>query len=350
MRRKGLKNKREQRTMDKKRIATAFSLCVMLLTACADSTDSVESCESAPTETMGTSAASTAPKSTASMETVRITAEAISYKDGSLTFAYEGKEYTLPAQPDKFVNSSYHLTDIGINEKIINNPYGIKITADIEITKDMSEIVKCDVETKNASFAENDRNAAYYMHHHEGSVYTISSDTESYHIDLGGLDNRYKDIAPEDTEVTFYGVVMDGDKLVTDNIGQVTKTEINEQGEIEGKTYIPLDNSLKYHYCGIVQSVDADMAVVKLNYKDKELTVPRYLTDGEIVEGAQVIIVLRDTPEEIISSQERERDFAVFYTDPKLLLTEEEEFERVAYCKEKDIGGYDVTMTDGTED
>ena len=273
---------------------------------------------------------SSAERNDKSLETVRITADVKSYKDGILTFEYDNREYSLPFSADSFDNSNYHLTDIGISEKIINNTFGIPVKADIEISKDMTEIAGCDVEIVNGAepsvYDDHPmyvRRKVYHLYPYKGSVYRLASDEDTFYIDLNSYDNIYKAVPSENEEVGFYGVVLDDDKLFSDVLWVI---EDQPQG-----SFCRLSNTLKYHYLGTVQAVLEDRVMVRLNLTGREITVPPYLTDGEIREGAEVAVTLNDAPGELIASDSSERDYAVFFTDLTTLLPEGSEFKELAY-------------------
>ena len=342
---------REDMPMNKGSIVLLMISC-LLLCGCAEK-------DAAPDSTAATSApagtASAAPVSEAESsneeKTMRITADAKGYNDGIFTFEYGGREYSLPLDADKFANTNPHLTDIGINEKIINNRFDIPVKADMEITQDMTEIVRCDVETANgARYLQDDIGTVYHMYPYKGSVYRIASDENTFYVDLNAFNNLLKAVPSEDTEVGFDGVILDNDKLITDRLLAVAerRLEADEDGQ-SGISHIGLGNTLKYHYLGTVISAADDKAVIKLNYTGREITVPAFLRDGEIKEGAEAAVTLDDTPEELAASEEPARDHAVLFTDIKPLLPEGAEFNDLAYFKSRPGScdpPYDFTTTD----
>ena len=306
--------------MNQRTIALLLMSC-LLLCGCTDNDVSSNSSSSAAVATTSASPAdsNSLPGSTNDItaKTTRITADAKAYIDGMLTFGYEGKEYTLPVNADQFVNTNPHLTDIEINEKIINNRFNI------------------------------------HMYPYKGSVYRIASDENTFYVDLNSFKNIQKAVLPEDTEVGFDGVILDNDKLITNQLFAVTerKTEADEDGQ-SGISHIGIGNTLKYHYLGIVKSMTDDTATVKLNYTGKEITVPKFFTNGEIKEGAEVAVTLNDTPKELAASNSHERDYAVFFTDVGSLVPEGAEFTDLAYFKARP-GSYDppygFTKTDDVD-
>ena len=343
--------------MNQRTIALLLMSC-LLLCGCTDNDVSSNSSSSAAVATTSASAAdsNSLPGSTNDItaKTTRITADAKAYIDGMLTFGYEGKEYTLPVNSDQFVNTNPHLTDIEINEKIINNRFNIPVKADITISQDMTEIIKCDVETVNgARYVQDEIQTVYHMYPYKGSVYRIASDENTFYVDLNSFKNIQKAVLPEDTEVGFDGVILDNDKLITNQLFAVTerKTEAEEDGQ-SGISHIGIGNTLKYHYLGIVKSMTDDTATVKLNYTGKEITVPKFFTNGEIKEGAEVAVTLNDTPTELAASNSHERDYAVFFTDVGSLVPKGAEFTDLAYFKARP-GSYDppyvFTMTNDVD-
>lgn len=285
-------------------------------------------------------------------QTVHIIAQAKSYKDSILTFEYDNKEYSLSFLPDNFTNSFYHLTDIGINEKIINNKFGIPVKADIEITDDMTEIINCDVETINGAEYVNylDDELSCHMYRDKGSVFRIQTENELFYVDLNGLDNIFKTVAPEDTNIYFEGVILNGDKLVTSMFCKIQNVDaVTETGDPD-TPICPLSNNMLCHYLGTVISVSDDAATVKLNYTGKELTVPAYLSDGEIRVNDEVAITLRETPEELATSTFTEISEAVFYTDIATRIPEGSEFKELAYFKTREGSYYPPYVFTKTED
>ena len=78
---------------------------------------------------------------------IKITVEIKSYKDGTLCFEYEDKEYFLPMTKDMFENEIYLSDSIApnISERIINNNLGENISANIVLNESMDKIIACDV-------------------------------------------------------------------------------------------------------------------------------------------------------------------------------------------------------------
>ena len=117
------------------------------------------------------------------------------------------------------------------------------------------------------------------------------------------------------------------DKVIPGYIGEAI---IHEGDEVSSESR---GNADLYRFFGTVQSVKDGRASVLLTDGKTTCDVPTYYNDGEVKEGAEVMIVLDAEPSLFGSGEEYKADYAVFYTDPKsILLKKHRDISTLAYA------------------
>lgn len=355
-----------------KKLICIFALCLALVGCAGDTQDSSDEVVMTTTTTAATTEAATTTKAESSapvetskpeekpkpVEKMAITAEVLSYKDGILTFKYEDKEYSLPLSKDKFDNDSFAYYR-NLSEKIIDNKFGETVYAKMSVTKDMGEILLCDVVKTNGEeyYGEQcvlkdekgnnyiDEELIYFFKRGEGSLCEISNKNETLKLDLNDLDIDEKLDYPETAyPISFHAYKFkDGKMFLTyfsteveifydDPMGVGTSMEYWEVAQNAN----PEKYDDRVGFLGVIQSVSDDSKTVTVLLNDKKTlcTVPTYYNDGgEIKEGAKVMVMILEDESLFGSGGEHEYDYAIIITDSHYYLSERAQriFEDLAY-------------------
>ena len=313
-----------------------------------------ETVTGAVTTTVSMSVSQPVTSATEKPELVKIESEIISYEDGKLTFEYEGETRSCDMSETAFAFS----TDGEPEIRMINNRYGERIIGVLTFNSEQNRIVACDVIGRNAElFTQEDLvpkgqsynvgDADMTVHRVEGSRALFQSKYGSFEADLNDLDNRYKIPMESDLEecaVTGYRFKESG-RIMLETIESRDDVE-EKNGEIVSISYSPKDNLSLYHFFGTVQSVKDGRASVLLTDGKTTCDVPTYYNDGEVKEGAEVMVVLDADTSLFGSGEQYKSDYAVFYTDPvSLLPKEKKDISLFAYakCSQTQYGKFDCT-------
>lgn len=344
----------------------------MALVSCADSASSVPE-EASSAEETATSVSVTTTTVTETKKTVTTTAprvkhpklltvDVISYDGEQLTYQFEGGEHTVLLTPEKF--SDYDPTSVGVqySQKIINNRFGIAVKADIRLNDEGTEATWCDVFDKNVY--DIDIYSLYTLgggkgtaplkesicslKRIEGSRYELKNPYYSLTVDLNDLPNDQKqDLGDEYENITFNARMFEDGSVIITNIMDVT--EATEAG-IASKG---IDTRDKYRFFGTVQTVTDDRASVLLTDGKTLCDVPTYFNDGEVTEGAEVMIVLDAEPSLFGSGERYTAEYAVFYTDPlSVLPKKQKDISLLAYAVKDpgDVKKYICTTIEEAEE
>lgn len=313
-----------------------------------------ETVTGAVTTTVSMSVSQPVTSATEKPELVKIEAEIISYEDGKLTFEYEGETRSCDMSETAFAFS----TDGEPEIRMINNRYGERIIGVLTFNSEQNRIVACDVIGRNAElFTQEDLvpkgqsynvgDADMTVHRVEGSRALFQSKYGDFEADLNDMDNRYKIPMESDLEecaVTGYRFKESG-RIMLEMIEFRDDVE-KENGEIVSISYSPKDNLSLYRFFGTVQSVKDGRASVLLTDGKTTCDVPTYYNDGEVKEGAEVMIVLDAEPSLFGSGEEYRSDYAVFYTEPKIyLLKRHWDIQALAYALPDETNSRKLTVT-----
>ena len=329
------------------------SLCAaVLLVGCTD-TESPSQAENLSPTSVTEAVTTTAPaaETAASTTTMRqkkpklITVDVISYDGEKLTYEYEGGQSTVTLERSAFSDHSYGSKEKTVSEKIINNRFGLPVKADIRLSEDKAAVEYCNVFDKNVieinfstlhELGGNKGSAPLtecvcYLKRIEGSIYELGNKFYKLAIDLNELDNSMKaDFGDYSDSIYFSGYLFnDGanDKVIPGYIGEAI---IHEGDEVSSESR---GNADLYRFFGTVQSVKDGRASVLLTDGKTACDVPTYYNDGEVKEGADVMIVLDADTSLFGSGEEYKSDYAVFYTDPKsILLKKHRDISTLAYA------------------
>lgn len=342
-----------------------FLITAIILSSCAEAQSSSEA-EPSQTTTSTVTTTTTAPKAAIPEKKIRISAEVISYKDGQLTFTYNGREYVLPMERSCF---ELKTTYIGLftkssppdpyykmlPEKIIDNELGEKISAVLTVDEAVTEISECDVITPNGKVYVG-HGTGYEDVNHDGSVdykfrrtgstaCEFYNDARTFSADLNDLPSYLKMKYP--TEIgdifSFEGYLFkDGKFILNDFRTENTSYYSEELGAYtsEGYTlYLQKYNKTNFFFAA-VQKITGDKATFILNDGKTVCTVPTYYNDGELKDGMQVIVMLDEDVSLFGSGAQKEYDYAVF-----IYPTDTRRFEERAYAvlSETTMGKLDVT-------
>lgn len=322
----------------------------VLLSACAEcgsstpesSDETVQKTVTAPTVTESKPAqSSTAREPEPEPETVRV--QALSYDDKQLTFVLDGETLTLPLFRRAFTETEMKgmrmLSDI-----ILENRFGETLYADIKISRDGKMIDMFDVITPNVVYYSNasmdpkptksrePEELETVMKRVSGSVYEFSNSFGTVTADMNDLENYRKCRIPASAEnACFNGYIFSDGNFILRNFGYNGHTDENGVRVYE-------EHRCEDYCCffGTVQSVTDDRACVLLTDGKTLCDVPTYYNDGEVAEGAEVMIMLDAEPSLFGSGERFEDDYAVFHTRPETYNTSGKEFESLAYAKYSD--------------
>ena len=300
-----------------------------LLTACSQAESASESpVTDRVSETSITSSAETAkPAETTepAKETfITIDAEIVSYKNGELTFLYGGESYTLPMEREQFKENEVPFKHSKlISEQIIGSRPGEKVPAAITVNEDMTRIRLCDVIRLNGKVFDSDK---YSLHRTEGSKIELTGSGGSIEADLNDLPYYLKLDYPEDIpRVSVRGYMFsDGSFLLHDLM-----TEYSAEEDVYVRQWDSLPKLPGFF--ATVQSVEGGLAAVLLGDGKTVCTAPTFYSDGELLEGMEIMIVLDADTSLWNSGAQQEFDYAVIYTDPEIYLQTSHSFDEIAY-------------------
>ncbi|MBR6102314.1 MAG: hypothetical protein IKP95_07790 [Ruminococcus sp.] len=294
-----------------------------------------------------------------------LTADVISYEKGILTYEYEGERFTAALDRSAFFDyQSYSAMEETLSEKIINNRFGIPVKADLRLNEDKTAVTGCNVFDKNVEeisaftlyeLAGNKGTAtgselACTLKRIEGSLYELSNKYYSVTVDLNELGNTGKadfgDLCEDLGFKAYRFLNAEGDKVIPAVIGDRIPEE-------DSFGYIGRNNLDLYRFFGTVQAVGEGRASVLLTDGKTLCNVPAYYNDGEIKEGAEVMVVLKADASLFGSGEQYSTDYAVFYTRPKdYLLKKYWDIQKLAYALNKpgtSLPKYDVTTIEELE-
>lgn len=297
---------------------------VIGLTACAKSSDTAEqSSVETTTNAAQTSTVEDSSSKTKSDNTMVLSVETVKYENEQLTFLYEGESYTLPLKRNSFKDDIILRSspEKELSEKVINNKLGEKITAQIKVNKDMTNIILCDIVNQNG--------VKYYesgkIVRKEGSLCELVGEECTLSADLNDLSFFEKlDFPNEINDVLWDGYLFEDGKFILNSIGYLK----NENGYYEGKF-----NNEYPAFPGTVQSCDDERAQVLLNDGVTLCDVPTYFCEHEPQAGKNVLMILDSDLTLYGSGESVSFDYAVILTDEDDYFHSIHEFEDIAYAK-----------------
>lgn len=313
-------------------------LAVLMLCSCSEAEQSSKSSDEteAVTAVTTTSAAETQSKPAESskapetLETIKVGLK--SYEGDRLTFEYEGEEQELEVWDNVF--STMGGTDPA--RLVINNRYGETIPAAIKLNPEKTRVVSCELLldqimntfTDNESRMLSDEDRVLKMEKLDSTRLRIYNKARSVEADIRDMDIMYMGRYPDSFEdVVTMGFILPSGTYLARFICLLS--EVDETS----RSYAFCDLMPYCHFFGTVQSVTDDRAEVLLNDGKTLCDVPTYFNDGEVTEGAEVMLTL-DAESSLFGSGERfEDDYAVFHTRPETYNPSGREFESLAYAK-----------------
>lgn len=313
-------------------------LAALLLSACASQENGGNTTQPEASETTVTSASPTesvtAPAETSkapeTLETIKVGLK--SYEGDRLTFEYEGEEQELEVWDNVF--STMGGTDPA--RLVINNRYGETIPAAIKLNPEKTRVVSCELLldqimntfNDNESRMLSDEDRVLKMEKLDNTRLRIYNKVRSVEADIRDMDIMYMGRYPDSFEdLTTTGYILPSGTYLAEWIGFLSEADETT------RTYTFCDLMPYWHFFGTVQSVTDDRAEVLLTDGKTLCDVPTYFNDGEIKEGAEVMLTL-DAESSLFGSGERfEDDYAVFHTRPETYNPSGREFESLAYAK-----------------
>ena len=276
---------------------------------------------------------------------IKITVEIKSYKDGTLCFEYEDKEYFLPMTKDMFENEIYLSDSIApnISERIINNNLGENISANIVLNESMDKIIACDVIKANGKIdngmspynADNTVNEdmLYTMKRTGKSLCEFSNREELIECDLNDLPLCKKLDYPETVfpvMLTIYkfddgkAILLDLDINVQVDDDRVSAENDLETLEVYGK---------RTGFFATVQNISDDTITVLLNDGITYCTVPTFYNDGGgLAIGSEIMVLLNADSNLFGKGGGHTFDYAILVNNSAYYKEAEGEFSKFAYA------------------
>ena len=300
-------------------------LTTLLLTGCSASMNDSSSTSdtSQKTALLTTEAVQETTNDSNENDTITISAKAISYKDGILTFEYNGNQQSLPLEEESFKDINFYdklHTSIVLSPLIINCGLLDEVKAELVMSKDMTKIISCDVIKDNGipfdaqsdypiDWKPEDEYKYMFTYTYMGhGIYEAKNCVRTITLDMNSLYNYAKCYLPEEMGIGFTGYLLNNDYLLVDTFSCYDK---NETGFRQHTT---LDNSYMSKYSGTIQKLYDEKADILLDNKNTICTVPTDFRDGELSEGMKVTLIL-DEDETILNKERAELDYAVICTD-----------------------------------
>lgn len=331
-----------------------FLTAAIILSSCADDQTSSEA-ETSQTTTSTVTTTTTAQKAAIPKKKIRISAEVISYKDGQLTFTYNGREYVLPMERSCFELKTTYIGQFTkssppdpyykmLPEKIIDNTLGEKISAVLTVDEAVTEIKECDVINPNGKVyvghgsqqedINHDGSTCYKFRRTGDTACEFYNDTRTISADLNDLPSYLKMKYPSELDdiFSFEGYLFKDGKFILNYF----RVDSEQKGFVSACTKY---NRETFFYA-TVQSINGNKATFILNDGKTVCTAPTYYSDGEITEGMPVIVMLDEDVSLFGSGAQKEYDYAVF-----IYPTDTRRFEECAYAvlSETTMGKLDVT-------
>lgn len=291
-----------------------------------------------PTETSVTT--ETKPAKTVSYKQIEVEVKDIS--NDMLSFTFEGADYEVRINEDQVEKHAYGQYEETLCEKVIHNPYGITVLAKLTVDEDMTHISKFDPYSLNGRLIEGygtlignpglDMTKSYSFKRTGGSACELSNGEETVKCDLNDLPMVFKLDYPDECEIRAFGAFefTDGACILDD----LSMFVFDEPSKWE--TY-----NKNNGFYATVESVSDGKAAVLLNDGKTRCTVPTYYNDGEVTEGAKVMVVLDEDTSLFGSGTDKEYSFAVIYTDPEVFHHSAFEFEEVAWARRNIKNSFD---------
>lgn len=308
-----------------------------------------------------------------------ITAEVTGYQDGKLMFCYEGRDYAIACEKEKFAEDSpsYYPT---LTERIIYNRFGEKVKGKLKVSSDMSEIISCDVVKPNGQIYMGmnpigrdktvDRDLLYSLKREEGSRCMIKNNKETLELDLNDLEQFWKlDYSETIEPVIFYCYrFSDGKTFLYRLIFNVT---VESDGLASNITQKEIDGfGKRLCFFGTVKSISADGSKLTFLLNDKKTvcTVPTFFSDGaELSEDMKIMVTLNADSDLFGSGGEHSFDYAVISANQEYINQTGEKdiftrstvtvngemstgeaiaFDKLAYAKYKGVIHFEYTTVD----
>ena len=315
---------------DMKRICIAVSLMILLAGCSSDNSggsgnSSIRQTEEAVSSAAGELSEASAESSNGNELTLTVTPK--EYENSILTFEYEGKEYSLAAEPSKFKDIYYYdklHTSVEMSPMIINCGLCEDITAELITDKDITEIISCDVVKDNGmpfdsqsdlppnltAEAEGDY---LFKHKYIGhGIYELTNTVRTIYLDMNSLSNYAKCYIPEGKDLLFTGYLLKNGYLLTEYLSCYDRSVVLPDG---GYDVTDLINSDMYGFFGRIVKLTDEKAEIMLNDNKTVCTVPTDFTDGELKEQSTVMVKLKEDETLYGSGKTKEYDHAVIYTE-----------------------------------
>ena len=305
-----------------------FILLAFLLSGCSSAVNDSSSLSSDTTQkttALTTKSARELINESNENDTVTISAKAVSYKDGVLTFEYDGKQQSLPLAEEDFKDINYYdklHTSIVMSPLIINCGLLDEVKAELVMSKDMTKIISCDVIKDNGipfdaqsdypiNWKPEDEDKYIFTYEYKGQgIYEMKNSVRTITLDMNSLYNYAKCYLPEGMGIGFTGYLLNNDYLLVDLFSCFDRDE----PLTDFRQHTTLDNSYMSKFSGTIQKLCDDKADILLDNEKTLCTVPTDFRDGELSEGMRVTLIL-DEDESILNKEKAELDYAVICTE-----------------------------------
>ena len=275
-----------------------------------------------------TSSDTTQPESKAD---IKIDVVVKSYNNNTLTFEYDGKEYSLKMSKSLFSeDEGFGAFEKTLSEKIIERKSSDGVKAVLTVDEELTAINSCDVISQNGKRYKGldpkdypDEDISYSFRRTEGSGCEIYNKYETLTFDLNDLPIGSRlDYPAELPEVNFISYEFtDGELMLISFSEPEGKATVNEDKLFTERTA----------FLAAVQSVSDGRAEILLNDGKTVCSVPTYFNNGKIKAGAKVIVMLAEDTTLFGSGEHKEYNYAVIYADTAVYDIENRSFENDAY-------------------
>lgn len=313
-----------------KRICTVLSFALLFAGCASDNPSDTNISSISRSESSVSSAAETstgAEEESKNDNEITLSVTVKKYEDSTLTFEYQGKEYSLEADLSKFRDIYYYdklHTSAEVSPMIINSGLCDDITAELVTDKELTKIISCDVVKDNgtpfdsqsdypADWTSENESDFIFKHKYLGhGKYELTNSVRTIYLDMNSLENYGKCYIPEGAELVFTGYLLKNGYLLTDFLSYYDKTAVLSGGGYEIKNLI---NSDMYGFFGEIVKLTDEKAEIKLNDNKTVCTVSTDFKDGDLKEHDTVMVKLNDDASLYGSGKTKEYDYAVIYTD-----------------------------------
>lgn len=339
---------------------TALLIAVSLLSGCSEGKDISQSSDSSAAHE---SIIQDNDSSSVGSSVQGFAADILGYRDGVLTYSYNGETVTEKVSREVF-DTSGSLHNYLLCEKIINNCYGIAVKGYIKLNRD-GKVMSCNVRSLNGSdfdssstvdeimrqkgIEQNDfKDVLHEMNRISGSVYEFKNEYFTFTGDLNDMRLELKgDYGNNKSNVMVTGYRFKTGEIVIESVAVYDHDETDDAGHII-HVFSSEPTQDKYHFFGKIQSLSDGRATVLLNDGKTVCDVPTYYNDGELTEGQQVMVTLNAEPSLYGSGEQYKADYAVFTTDCEFYGIDVSDFDSLAYAHlvENDLTRFECVTVD----